>query len=93
MPIDVLKLDREFIRNIENTEKARHLVILILDIAKNLKVPVIAEGVETELQLNFLKESGCQMVQGFYFSKPLPAKEFEDKYFNNMKGVQQQETS
>ena len=93
MPIDVLKLDREFIRNIENTEKARHLVILILDIAKNLKVPVIAEGVETELQLNFLKESGCQMVQGFYFSKPLPANEFEGKYFNNMKGVQQQKTS
>jgi len=86
MPIDVLKLDREFIRNIENTEKARHLVILILDIAKNLKVPVIAEGVETELQLNFLKESGCQMVQGFYFSKPLPAKEFEDKYFNTTQG-------
>lgn len=80
MPIDVLKLDREFIRNIESAEKARQLVVLILDIARNLKVPVIAEGVETDAQLQFLKKNGCSMVQGFYFSRPLPAKEFEDRF-------------
>ncbi|MBO6048190.1 MAG: EAL domain-containing protein, partial [Spirochaetales bacterium] len=83
MPIDVLKLDREFIRNIENAEKARQLVVLILDIAKNLKVPVIAEGVETDAQLQFLKKNGCSMVQGFYFSRPVPANEFADKFLSS----------
>lgn len=90
MPIDVLKLDREFIRNIENAERARQLVVLILDIARNLKVPVTAEGVETEVQLQFLKKMGCSMVQGFYFSKPLPANEFEDKFLRDSKGGQHQ---
>ncbi|MBP5292144.1 MAG: EAL domain-containing protein [Lachnospiraceae bacterium] len=77
MPIDVLKMDREFIRNIEHNEKDIQLVALILDIAKNLKIPVVAEGVETENQLRLLKELGCELVQGYYFSRPLPAGEFE----------------
>lgn len=77
MPIDVLKMDREFIRNIEHDEKDIRLVELILDIAKNLKVLVIAEGVETEGQLQLLKKLGCALVQGYYFSRPLPVEEFE----------------
>ena len=81
MPIDLLKMDRGFIRNIEHEEKDIQLVALILDIAKNLNVPVIAEGVETEEQIRLLKGLGCAMVQGYYFSKPLPADEFEKKYF------------
>ena len=80
MPIDVLKMDREFIRNVDHEEKDQHLVALILDIAKSLKVIVIAEGVEREAQLQFLKKLGCEMVQGYYFSRPLPAKEFEKTY-------------
>jgi EAL domain-containing protein (putative c-di-GMP-specific phosphodiesterase class I) len=82
MPIDVLKMDREFIRNIEHNEKDIQLVALILDIAKNLKIPVIAEGVETENQLRLLKDLGCELVQGYYFSRPLPANEFEQKMIN-----------
>ena len=81
MPIDVLKMDRGFIKNIETDEKTRLLVALILDIAKNLRVPVVAEGVETEAQLQELKKQGCAIVQGYYFSRPLPAGEFEKKYF------------
>lgn len=81
MPIDALKMDRGFIRNIEHGGKDYQLVALILDIAKNLKVPVIAEGVETESQMKLLKELDCEMVQGYYFSRPLPAEEFEKKYF------------
>ena len=81
MPIDLLKMDRGFIRNIEHEEKDIQLVALILDIAKNLNVPVIAEGVETEEQIRLLKGLGCAMVQGYYFSKPLPADEFEKKFF------------
>lgn len=53
------------------------LVKLILGIAKNLKVPVIAKGVENESQLKILKELGCELVQGFVFSRPLPPADFE----------------
>ncbi len=82
LPIDVLKMDREFIRNIDHDEKDQRLVELILDIASYMKVPVIAEGVERETQLKMLKEMGCEMVQGYYFSRPLPADEFEKRFLN-----------
>ena len=77
MPIDVLKLDMKFIRNIEENETDRRLVQLVLDIAKYLHVPVVAEGVETEGQLAILKAAGCDLVQGYYFSPPVPANDFE----------------
>ncbi|MBQ2596316.1 MAG: EAL domain-containing protein, partial [Oscillospiraceae bacterium] len=83
MPIDVLKMDRAFVRNIEHSEKDIQLVALILDIARNLKVPVIAEGVETGKQVELLKELGCGLVQGYFFSRPLHASEFEAKYVRN----------
>lgn len=53
------------------------LVELILDIASYLKLKVVAEGVETEGQLKLLRDAGCYLVQGYYFSRPVPAKEFE----------------
>ena len=77
LPVDVLKMDIAFIRNIERNEKDFRLVELIIDIARYLKVPVVAEGVETENQLKLLKDAGCDIVQGYYFSRPLPADEFE----------------
>lgn len=77
MPVDVLKMDMKFVRNIESSETDRRLVKLILDIAKYLEVPVVAEGVETEGQLGILRDAGCDLVQGYYFSRPLPAEEFE----------------
>ena len=79
MPVDVLKMDRSFIINIEHDKKDIQVVELILGIARSLNVPVVAEGVETEEQLKILKDLGCNIVQGYYFSKPLPAKEFEEK--------------
>ena len=79
MPVDVLKMDRGFIMNLEDNEKNAQLVSLILGIAKSLKIPVVAEGVETEEQLLLLKRLGCELVQGYYFSKPLPAREFKEK--------------
>ena len=54
------------------------MVELILDIAGFLNVPVVAEGVETLEQVEMLREAGCQLVQGYYFSRPLPAEEFEN---------------
>ena len=77
MPIDVLKMDMKFIRNIETSETDRRLVSLILDIARYLKVSVVAEGVETEGQLEILRHGKCDLVQGYYFSRPLPPEEFE----------------
>ncbi|MBQ6481353.1 MAG: EAL domain-containing protein [Anaerolineaceae bacterium] len=85
MPIDVLKMDMAFIRNIERNEKDFRLVELIIDIARYLKVPVIAEGVETEKQLSLLKNAGCDLVQGFYFSRALPADEFGRKILAGLK--------
>ena len=77
MPVDVLKMDMKFIRNIESSETDRKLVTLILDIAKFLDVSVVAEGVETEGQLAILRSGNCDLVQGYFFSRPLPPEEFE----------------
>ena len=85
MPVDVLKMDRGFIRRIGENEKDAHLVALILGIAKSLKIPVVAEGVETEEQLQVLRSLGCSLVQGFYFSRPLPAEEFENQVILKMR--------
>jgi len=77
LPIDVLKMDCAFVRNIEHSPKDMRLVELILDIARNLKLNVVAEGVETKEQMILLKNAGCPLVQGYYFSRPLPPEEFE----------------
>ena len=77
LPVDILKMDIEFIRNIEHDARDLRLVELIVDIARYLGVPVVAEGVETENQLRLLRDAGCDLVQGYYFSRPLPAGEFE----------------
>ena len=76
LPIDALKLDMSFIKGIcENVKNAR-LVGIMIDMARLLEVPVIAEGVETKEQMELLKKLGCDIIQGYYFSKPLPPEEF-----------------
>ncbi len=75
---------RAFIRNIEHDEKDIQLVSLILDIAKSLKIPVVAEGVESEKQMRLLKDLGCALVQGYFFSRPLEAAEFENAFIRHM---------
>ena len=77
LPIDALKLDMKFIRNIAKNDKALHMVELMMEIAEFLKVSVVAEGVETEEQCKLLKKMKCDVIQGFYFSKPLPPEEFK----------------
>ncbi len=76
LPIDALKLDMKFIRNICSNEKDYRLVAIMIEIARLLEVPVIAEGVETKKQMELLKNVGCDIIQGYYFSKPLPHDEF-----------------
>ena len=76
LPIDALKLDMTFVRNAFNERKDIRMLELILEIAENMKVTTIAEGVETKEQMLKLKEMGCDVVQGYYFSKPVPPEEF-----------------
>ena len=78
VPIDVLKLDMEFVRNMNKDEKSMRMIELIMDIAGFLSVPVVAEGVENEEQYRLLKDAGCELIQGYYFSKPVPPEEFEE---------------
>lgn len=77
LPIDALKLDMMFIRNAFDKQNDTRMISIVIDIADYLGVPVIAEGVETEEQYLALKKLGCTIIQGYYFSKPVPAEEFE----------------
>jgi EAL domain-containing protein (putative c-di-GMP-specific phosphodiesterase class I)/CheY-like chemotaxis protein len=76
LPIDALKLDMAFIKDIAENNKEMSMVEFILEIARFLKVPVIAEGVENSEQYLLLKKAGCDIIQGYYFSKPVTAAEF-----------------
>ena len=77
LPLDALKLDMQFIRSAFAEGGDTKMIEIIIDIADYLSVPVIAEGVETEEQLNALRDMGCDRVQGYYFSPPVPANEYE----------------
>jgi diguanylate cyclase (GGDEF)-like protein len=79
LPIDTLKIDRSFITPLGN-EQANAIVRAILAMAHSLDLAVVAEGVETELQLSILRQLGCDTAQGYYHSKPLPAELFAQKY-------------
>lgn len=76
-PVDVLKIDRFFLDEIMSTERGRIIVENSVRMAKQLDLIVVAEGVETKEQLDFLRNINCDIAQGFYFARPLPIKEFE----------------
>src|SRR5581483_12010725 len=75
-PIDVIKVDRSFIRDIPADTEDKALTEAIIRMAKSLRLTVVAEGVETKEQIDFLKQHACDEFQGYYFSKPIPADEF-----------------
>ncbi len=78
VPIDVMKLDKSFIDDYAD-KKGSSIIQCVLNLAKQLGIPVVAEGVETEEQYLYLKDSGCDVIQGYYFSKPVPKEEFLEK--------------
>lgn len=76
-PIDVLKIDKSFVRNITTDPDEAAIALSIISLAHSLQLEVIAEGVETEEQLSYLTRHRCDQIQGYYFSRPVPALEFE----------------
>ena len=80
LPIDVLKIDMTFIKSILTDKKSEIIVKHIIDMAHKMDLKTICEGVETEGQYLKLKELGADIIQGFYFAKPIPKKEFEEIY-------------
>ncbi len=76
LTFDVIKIDSGFIRRMDKSEKTKDIVKMILNLCKRLQVLSVAEGVETEEICLMLKENGCDIIQGYYFSRPLPVNDF-----------------
>lgn len=76
LPVDVLKIDMAFVQELEKSSRANAIMKSIVGMAKNLDMGIIVEGVETKTQIDFLAGIGCENIQGYYFSKPLPVAEF-----------------
>lgn len=78
LPVDELKIDRSFIINLPDERQNAAIVRSIIELAHNLALEVVAEGVETTAALRWLREEGCERAQGYYLSKPMPAQDFEE---------------
>jgi len=83
-PLDYMKIDQCFVRGIPNSNDDSAITKTIITLAKNLRLRVIAEGVETQAQMAFLVEHGCEEIQGYLFSKPLPVDEAEAMLIANL---------
>jgi len=80
LPIDKLKIDREFIKDLPEDEDDKVITSIMISLAKQLHLKTIAEGVETDAQKDFVFSHGCDTIQGYYYSPPIPADEFEKKF-------------
>lgn len=78
LPVDKIKIDISFVRGINISHKDEAIIKVIIALAKNLELKVIAEGAETKEQIEFLRKEGCDEIQGYYYYKPMPAKQIED---------------
>lgn len=87
-PIDTLKVDRSFIRNIPDNSEDKAITAAIIAMGRTLSLTVVAEGVETQEQMDFLEEHACDQMQGYYFSKPIMPDQFADLLRNHVSALQ-----
>lgn len=83
LPVDVLKLDKEFFNDCDgekDIDRGKQIVTHVISMAKDLEMSVLAEGVETKVQKEFLREAECDMIQGYYYARPMAVREFEQLY-------------
>ncbi len=80
LTIDVLKIDADFFRNVEEVERGMLSVSEVIDLAKKLDMKIVAEGIESREQVDFLVQQECDLIQGYFFAKPMPVKEFVERY-------------
>lgn len=82
IPLDILKIDMRFLEDLESSPRAAAVLLGVVKIAQSLNMVTIAEGVENKFQLDFLRTTGCDNIQGYYYAKPMPVEQF-DKLLEN----------
>lgn len=85
LPLDVLKIDMSFVRRMMTDSKDKKMVEIIIEIANQLNLRTVAEGVENQQQLDALRQMGCDVAQGYYFSRPIPVDEFTAEFLGRSK--------
>ena len=85
LPLDIIKLDAEFFRSVDDIDRSNLIVEQTISLAKKLGMEIVAEGIESREQVDFLAKQDCDLIQGFYFSKPLPVEEFEERAYQKEK--------
>ncbi len=85
LPLDIIKLDAEFFRGVDDINRANLIVGDTINLAKKLGMKIVAEGIETRDQVDFLAQQDCDLIQGYYFAKPLPINEFEERAYSEKK--------
>ena len=80
LSIDVLKIDADFFRGVDSVERGMLIVSEVIDLAKKLDMKIVAEGIESKEQVDFLTQQECDLIQGYYYAKPMSIDEFEEKY-------------
>jgi len=89
LPLEKIKIDQSFIKELPASKEDFAIVVAIINLASNLRLDIIAEGVETKEQVELLKRLGCYIIQGYYYSKPLPSTEFEKLYLEKIEQAEE----
>ncbi len=80
IPVDVLKIDKEFLRESDTSQRGRKIIQSVINMSRELSIETVCEGVESGMQLDFLRGGGCDMVQGFFLARPMPYEEYERRF-------------
>jgi EAL domain-containing protein (putative c-di-GMP-specific phosphodiesterase class I)/GGDEF domain-containing protein len=83
LPADILKIDKEFLREADTSHRGRKIIQNIINLARDLEISTVCEGVETAVQLEFLRKAGCDTAQGYYLARPMPCNEYLERYVKN----------